>query len=220
MPEENLEDLLTRLERIIGTFENEPDLALRERVFELLESVDAVHRRLIWQVGERVWSKDPTLFESLLADPIASILFEMYGLVAPERRGVDETAKSEQPAAFVALGDLEASIPAPLGWHSIGREADIAEGAIVGHEVVGERVAIARVGGELHAFRDACPPTPMPVSVGRVSSGALLCAWHDCQYDLATGKRLDREGAPLDAIPVAVRDGEVRVALRAKRSAA
>jgi nitrite reductase/ring-hydroxylating ferredoxin subunit len=219
MPEENLDDLLTRLERIIGTFENEPDLAIRERVFELLESVDAVHRRLIWQVGERVWSKDPALFESLLADPIASILFEMYGLVAPEQRGGVDT-KTDQPAAFVALGDLEASIPAPLGWHSVAHDADISEGAIVGREVVGERLAIARVGGELHAFLDACPPTPMPLSVGRVSSGTLLCAWHDCQYDLVSGKRLDREGTPLHTIPVAIRDGEVRVALRAKRSAA
>lgn len=219
MSEENLEDLLTRLERIVGTFENEPDEKVRGRVFELLDSVDAVHRRLIWQVGERVWSKDPALFGSLLADPIASVLFEMYGLVAPEHRG-EPAETSEQPAAFVALGDLEASIPAPLGWHSVGSDSDIDEGAIVGREVSGERIAIARVGGELHAFRDACPPTPMPLSVGRVSGGSLLCAWHECQYDLVSGKRMDREGASLETVPVALREGEVRVALRLRRPAA
>lgn len=222
MPEEPLDDLLARLERIIGTFEHESEERYRERVFGLLDSVDAVHRRLVWAVGEQVWNKDPQLFESLLADPVAGVLFEMYGLVSPDRRGDQphDERSSEEPSAFIPLGALEASIPAPLGWYTIAADADVEEGAIVGREHAGQRVAIARVGGELYAFKDACPPTPMPISVGRLSGRTVLCAWHDCQYDLASGKRLDREGAPLEVIPVATRDGQVRVALRVDQPAA
>ena len=109
MAEHDLETSLQRLERIIGSFENDPDVAVRERVTELLEQVDAVHRELVWRVGQQVHASDPELFEALLQDPVASVLFEMYGLVAPQRK---EPGDGDAPAAFIGLEALEATIPA------------------------------------------------------------------------------------------------------------
>ena len=219
---------LDRLERIIGTFENEPDIAVRERVIELLEAVDAVHRPLVWRVGEQVHSARPELFEHLLEDPIASVLFEMYGLVSPKRReGADarqqdanEDVKEQPVSAFIGLGALEATVPVPLGWFDAAPDDAVLEGDIIAREVEGERLVLVRLEGALHAFADVCPGTPMPLNPGQVRDGVLLCPWHDCRYDVRTGRRLDREGAGLTEVPVAVRDGSIRVALRPSRRSA
>lgn len=220
MPDtEDLDGLLLRLERIVTTFENESDVALRERVFELLESVDAVHRLLVWSVAERVWKERPELFDALLEDRETSILFEMYGLVSPKRREAE--APPPGPTAVFGLSDLEATIPPPLRWHSLGPEAGVAESQLLAQGIEGERVLVTRAAGEIRLYRDACPPTPMPISAGSVRDGAILCPWHDCRFDLATGRRLDREGEGLAALPLTVNGGEIRVGIRAaKRSAA
>src|SRR5688572_23220880 len=104
MPEQpDLDQALARLDRIIASAEADPDPAFRERVAELLDTIDAVHRRLVWRVGELVHASSPELFEKgLLQDEIASLLFEMYGLVAPE--GAVERAEP-QAAPLVSLAD-------------------------------------------------------------------------------------------------------------------
>lgn len=215
----DLEAALERLARLAGSVESEPDPAFRERAVELLESVDDVHRRLVWALGERVWTEQPELFERLLADPVAGVLFEMYGLVTPAR-AAEERAEA-QPAVVVGVADLEASIPAPRRWESAGAPGELAEGALAGRDLEGTRVLLLRTGGVVRAYRDACPPTPMPLSAGALRDGALLCPWHDCRFDARTGARLDREGPSLEPVPVAERDGEIRVSVPLRsRSAA
>ena len=213
----DLETELARLERIIGTFENEPDAAVRERVFELLESVDAVHKRLVWAVAERLYNERAELFESLLADPVASILFELYGLVAPQARAVES---QPAPVALVGLADLEASIPAPLGWYDAGSADRVTADGLTACDVEGERALLVRAAHEIRAYHDECPTTPMPLNAAAVRDGVILCPWHDCRFDAATGKRLDRPAEPLRAIPVTVRDGVVRLGLRVGRRSA
>lgn len=211
----DLEESLQRLERIIGTFENEPDVAVRERVTELLEQIDVVHRELVWRVGERIHSRDAALFEGLLADPVTSLLFEMYGLVAPSANGTDDA-----PAAVVGLDALLASIPAPYSWFSVAREADVPEATLLARDVEGERVLIVRHQGELHAYVDQCPGSPLTLNAGLIHDGVLLCPWHDCRYDLATGRRLDREAPGLAVLQCVVTDGEIRIGLRSRRKPA
>lgn len=232
MPEADLDAKLAqameRLDRLVGSLENDPDPAFRERVFELLESIDAVHRMLVWRVGELAYHDHPEFFEErLLHDSVASILFEMYGLLSPTRRELAATGSdggpSPQPAALVSLvslSDLEASMAPPLGWYTAARAEDVGEGALVGRDVEGERLILVRVGGELRAFRDSCPGTPMPLNSGVVRDGILFCPWHDCRFDLRTGRRVDRQAEGLSAIPVTVRDGEVRAGLRVRKRVA
>lgn len=215
MAEPNLETDLARLERIIGSFENEPDTAMRERVTELIESVDAVHRQLVWAVGRAVHANSPELFESLLEDPVASLLFEMYGLVAPSRKAPDET-----PAMLMGLDDLVATIPAPFSWFTAASSGEVREGVLLARDVEGERILIVRLAGGVHAFVDQCPGSPLTLNAGLVQGGVLLCPWHDCRFDLLTGRRLDREGTGLAPVQVAESADEVKVGMRSKRHAA
>lgn len=206
-----------RLDRIIASAEADPDPAFRERVAELLDTIDAVHRRLVWRVGELVHAASPELFEQgLLRDETASLLFEMYGLVAP-----DGDAAREAPAAapLVSLADLEASVPVPVTWHDAADRADLPDGRILWRDVAGERVALLASGGELRAYRDECPGSPMPISSGLLRAGELHCPWHECRYDALSGRRLDRDGPALAALPLEVRDGAVRVGVRQRQAA-
>jgi nitrite reductase/ring-hydroxylating ferredoxin subunit len=42
----------------------------------------------------------------------------------------------------------------------------------------------------------------------------IVCPWHNCAYDARTGKRIDEPEQPgLTVVPIAVRDGAVRVAV-------
>lgn len=213
MAEPDLETDLARLERIIGSFDNDPDAAVRERVTELIESVDAVHRQLVWAVGQRVHASSPELFESLLEDPIASVLFEMYALVAPSRKAPEEGART----VLMGLADLEATIPAPFSWFGAASSDEVREGVLLARDVEGERVLLVRVGDGVHAYVDCCPGSPLTLNAGIVRDGVLLCPWHDCRFDLATGRRLDREGAGLEALQTTVIGDEIKIGLRSRR---
>ena len=214
MPEQrpDLDQALARLDRIIASAEADPDPAFRERVGELLDTIDAVHRQLVWRVGELVHASSPELFEEgLLRDEVAALLFEMYGLVAPDAHAKPAEAA---PAAMISLADLEASMPIPLAWHDAADRSELADGVVLWRDVAGERVALLADRGALRAYRDECPGSPMPISSGILRGGELHCPWHDCRYDALSGRRLDREGPSLVSVPLEVHDGAVRVSVR------
>ena len=215
MPEPDLEADLARLDRIIGSFENDPDAGVRERVGELVESVDAVHRQLVWAVGQAVHATAPELFESLLEDPVASVLFEMYGLVAPARK-----APEDAPTVLMGLADLEATIPAPFSWFTAAASSEVREDVLVARDVEGERILIVRLADGIHAYVDRCPGSPLTLNAGLVRDGVLLCPWHDCRFDLTTGRRLDRDGAGLERLQTVETGDEIRIGMRSKRHAA
>jgi len=215
MAEPDLEADLARLERIIGSFENEPDPAVRERAMELIESVDAVHRELVWSVGQAIHASSPELFESLLDDPVASVLFEMYGLVAPSRKTPDDAS-----VVMMGLSDLEATIPAPFSWFRAASSDEVRHGVLLARDVEGERILLVRLADGVRAYVDQCPGSPLTLNAGSVRDGLLLCPWHDCRFDLATGRRVDREGTGLGPLQTAETGDEIKVGMRSKRRAA
>ena len=63
------------------------------------------------------------------------------------------------------------------------------EGAVLGVDAAGRRVALARVDGEVYAFADNCSHRDFPLSVGEVDAAActVTCEWHGAAFDLRTG---------------------------------
>lgn len=64
------------------------------------------------------------------------------------------------------------------------------EGAVLGVEVGGRKVALARVDGEVYAFADNCSHRDFPLSVGEVDAAActVTCEWHGAAFDIRTGE--------------------------------
>lgn len=107
MPEDP-QDALLRLEAAVAKIEALPEGPERQRALELLDAVDAAHRALVWHVAERIWTENAPLFERLLKEDQASILFEMYGLVSPAER---DAAAATGASGFVSLDDLARTLP-------------------------------------------------------------------------------------------------------------
>jgi nitrite reductase/ring-hydroxylating ferredoxin subunit/Fe-S cluster biogenesis protein NfuA len=98
-------------------------------------------------------------------------------------------------------------------WVALGRLEDIAPGEMRALRPEGNPLLLVRLGEEVYAYRDGCPPeSTLTLHLGRLEGSTLVCPWHGCRYDARTGKRQDAEGK-LPVLPVAVQDGEVKVAM-------
>ena len=100
----------------------------------------------------------------------------------------------------------------PVYRRAVGT-ADIPPGAIKGLDLEGVPVLIANVAGEYTAVANRCGDSPLPLEFSTLEGSELHCSWHGCRYDVRTGARLDGGGERLAVYPVAVADGEVRVAV-------
>jgi len=91
--------------------------------------------------------------------------------------------------------------------------ADVGPGQMMTADVEGQPILVANVDGQIHAVINRCGDTPLPLQFGTLDGAELRCSWHGCRYDIRTGKRLDGGAEHLRVVPVAVEDGEIRVAV-------
>lgn len=71
----------------------------------------------------------------------------------------------------------------------IGRAGDVPEGGVRACEAAGRRIAVYRVGGELHALDGVCPHRGGPLGEGTVGAdGVATCPWHGWRFDVRTGR--------------------------------
>jgi len=98
-------------------------------------------------------------------------------------------------------------------WVTVGRLDEWHDGAIRAVRPEGLALLVIRSAGEAYAYADGCPPgSPLTLQLARVEGTDLICPWHDCRYDVRTGRRTDGEGR-LAVYPVALQAGEIRIAL-------
>lgn len=91
---------------------------------------------------------------------------------------------------------------------------EVEDHALHGSVVDGFPVLLIRSGGELGAYRNACPGSILPLHLGERTDGAIVCPWHGCRFDEESGARLGPEEGPgLQALAVGVEDGTVWVEL-------
>lgn len=87
-------------------------------------------------------------------------------------------------------------------------------GAVLGVEVAGRRVALARVDDAVYAFADNCSHRDFPLSLGEVDAEActVTCEWHGAAFDIRTGAPLCAPATrPIAVYETKVEDGAVWV---------
>jgi nitrite reductase/ring-hydroxylating ferredoxin subunit len=78
----------------------------------------------------------------------------------------------------------------------------------------GTRVALVRVGEEVHAVGDECTHQGGPLGEGILKGTRLACPWHGWMYDVRTGQCLfPGRGASVPVYPVRVDAGAIFVEL-------
>lgn len=117
----------------------------------------------------------------------------------------------DTPGGLVPLGGLRRA-NRPI-YRRVFDEPELAPGAMRAVDIDGLPLLIANVGGEFCAVSNRCGASPLPLEFGTLEGGELVCSWHGCRYDVRTGARLDAEGDRLTVYPVALAEGEVRVAV-------
>ena len=302
-PPDNLADLGEWIDGLIQDFATHPDEEVRERVFALLDGVDALHRAALGRLAallqapgaEGAWARAQ-------ADPVIRTVLLLYDLLPQSERAQAEEALAavipyiESHGGTLDLLDVAEGVvtlrlggscrdcagstvtlkrvvegalregfpgfrelrvespPPPPGqqagspplvpvpstrdtnplrgkralpvvaagapaasrapqWHEVARLGDLPPGALRGLRVAGTAVLLCNAAGDLYAYHDACPDTPLAISIGQLDGDQIVCPWHGCRFDARTGQRLVHRGTGLRSFPVAIEGGAVRVAV-------
>jgi nitrite reductase/ring-hydroxylating ferredoxin subunit/Fe-S cluster biogenesis protein NfuA len=128
---------------------------------------------------------------------------------------IHDPVEVPQPGRFIPLqqvGPVVRTIKRPV-FTPVASIESLQPGSLKAVEAEGIRILLCNLDGEIYAYRNACPGSVLPLDVGKLEGYALLCPWHNCRYDVRTGKRLDGGTGRLQVIPAAMRDGMIQLAL-------
>jgi nitrite reductase/ring-hydroxylating ferredoxin subunit len=97
---------------------------------------------------------------------------------------------------------------------AVARWDELGEGELLGVEVDGEPICLAKIDGVVYACNGECTHVGGRLYEGELQGSVLTCPVHGAQFDLRTGKVL-RGPARQDLVlyPVRVEDGLIKVAL-------
>lgn len=108
---------------------------------------------------------------------------------------------------------------APEEGTALAAETDLAEGATLTGVLGGFPFLLARTGGVVRAYVNACPHQYLPLDhkgdrLLSADGAVIRCTNHSAGFDAATGEGVEGLGlgCALDPIPVSVIDGEIRIA--------
>jgi 3-phenylpropionate/trans-cinnamate dioxygenase ferredoxin component len=93
--------------------------------------------------------------------------------------------------------------------------SDLPAEGVIGVEVDGEPVAVARVAGEVFAVHDVCSHAEVPLSEGEVYDHTVECWLHGSCFDLRTGQPTGPPATvPVPVYPVRIEGDDVYVATK------
>ena len=212
----DVDDHAERVLQLVREFERLADARVREKVFELLENIDHLHRTCVWKLFELVTELGGKgLIERIAEDSAVRTLFMLYDLIPVDPLLPTESdVQVAQPGSsgFIPLRNVGGRRPA---WKVGFRRDDLPGGAMRAVEIDGMPVVICAVGDDVFAYRNGCGRSVLPLHLGTLLDGEITCPWHGCRYDARTGRRLSGTGADLESFAVSINDGTVYVATNA-----
>jgi 3-phenylpropionate/trans-cinnamate dioxygenase ferredoxin subunit len=91
---------------------------------------------------------------------------------------------------------------------------EIGEGEMTAVPVGDRMVAIANVGGNLHAFDDVCTHRQCSLAEGDLEGLVIECPCHGSQFDITSGEVVNGPATePIDVFEVQEEDGQLLVSL-------
>lgn len=214
------------LERLLARGDEE----LAAAVAGLVEGLERIHAEGLRRLAEIV-GRDAEQLRRAERDPVIASLFELYDLsvdrgvrgldpggvsptgdvsVVPRAKLVQLRRRLDRPRDAAGDGSADRASPR-IGTFPL---SELGEAGVAGVTIGRTPVLLVRRGDEIHAYRNACPGTPLPLHLGRLEGDELLCPWHGCRFEVGTGARGDAEGGSLAPLEARVSDGQVRVVLR------
>jgi hypothetical protein len=82
---QEVEQDAARIAQLVRHFEESKDYESQEKIFELLERIDRLHRTCVWQIYELTTQLGGKgLIDRLARDPVIKTLFVLYDLFPPD----------------------------------------------------------------------------------------------------------------------------------------
>jgi Fe-S cluster biogenesis protein NfuA/nitrite reductase/ring-hydroxylating ferredoxin subunit len=124
----------------------------------------------------------------------------------------DETG--DEKSMPVMSGVLTGALNAPV-FKTAALMEDLTPGKVLPAALENQNILLINVDGEVYATGAECPGTNFPLTYGTLEGYQLTCPWHHEVFDVRSGKAetMVRKIERLPIYPVAVVDGEVRVAV-------
>jgi nitrite reductase/ring-hydroxylating ferredoxin subunit len=211
-----VEDHAERVLQLVQEFERLEDTRVREKVFELLENIDHLHRTCVWKLFELATQLGGKgLIERMTEDSAVRTLFMLYDLIPVDPLVPTESnVQVAQPVSsgFIPLRNVGGRRPS---WKVGFARADLPAGSMRAVEIDGIPIVICALGDDVFAYRNGCGRSVLPLHLGTLVNDEITCPWHGCRYDARSGRRVSGTGADLEAFAVSVKDGTVFVATNA-----
>ncbi len=205
--------LLAEVNELVQQMEALPDGLVKERVFKLLDGVDAIHREALRRLV-RLFKEG--VLEKVVTDPAIHTMMELYDLLPPSA-----PASSQPKATFPTIpirAVRAAPPPAPLRyphWVPVPTQSDeLSTGTVRDINVDDRPLALVRRDDQWFALDAACPVDGASMQGARLNGYTLSCPVHaGCHYDVRNGARIGG-GAALACYPVkAEPDGRVLIGI-------
>ncbi len=109
--------------------------------------------------------------------------------VSDSRRDPSPPPGGPTPAQSLApeVPEPPKDVVPPPGFEVVLHVEALAPGQMKEVIVGGKAIAVANVGGELHAITNSCPHAESPLAEGTLDGAKLTCPGHGWMYDVTTG---------------------------------
>lgn len=202
------ESLLGYVNGLVTEIERLPDEATRERVFDLLQGIDAIHReglsRLVRLFKEGV-------LQQVITDPAIRTLMELYDLLPQDPACVTvpdfmDALPADGGGAEILPQGANGHVPIPHWVPAPKEAAALNSGETIRAEIDGQSILICRVDETCFAVSADCLQDGAPMTGARLTGFTLNCPLHaGCLYDVRQGSRIGAIGQ-LSCFPI--REGE------------
>jgi nitrite reductase/ring-hydroxylating ferredoxin subunit len=91
--------------------------------------------------------------------------------------------------------------------------SELAPGSAKAIEVMGKTIALFNVEGTIYATDNTCLHQGGPLGEGQLMGEAVICPWHQWEYNVRTGELVGNSSVKLVTYPVQVAGGEIKVAV-------
>lgn len=98
-----------------------------------------------------------------------------------------------------------------MAFQPAARLAEIWDGDMKACSVGGRKVVLVHLDNRVYAYEDRCAHLGVPLSMGRLKCGVLICSAHLYEYDARSGHSLNPRNVCLKSFPVRIEDGVVLI---------
>ena len=208
------DQLLIQVNEQIEELEQLPLPEVKDKVFTLLQGIDAIHREALSRLVSLF--KEGVL-EQVISDPPIHTLMELYDLLPPEVAEEDEEPQFDNsgfpiiPVRVIQeINKKPPEKPKYPRWIPVPEvNGTLSPDSTKLMDIDGHNILLCRVGDEYFAMGSSCEQDGASLDGATINKYTLTCHNHEgCYYDVRQGTRIAARGDSLKCYPVEISEND------------